>query len=202
MKKAVEDQKSSTGDGSKMLAKPDIFDYKSQEEEIEALREWSWVLEKSLSAVDEGYMNDLKEIHEKPNEKFDMDLASTEEKTRCTKLYGLLASLTRGRTLQLVKAVEDSNGFDAWRSLNKALNPTSTAKGLALLGAGATWIAFSMNSSPQPQLLKVEEVFDETVQAGTAIQEELKSAILLRCVGGQLKSYLNLTIGDNVQSQL
>ena len=50
-----------------------------------------------------------------------------------------------------------------------------------------------MNSAPQPQLLKLEEVFDET------IQEELKPAILLRCVGGQLRSYLNLTIGDNVQ---
>ena len=56
-----------------------------------------------------------------------------------------------------------------------------------------------MNSALQPQLLKSEDVFDETVKAGTKIQEELKSAILLRCVGGQLKSYLNLTTGDNVQ---
>ena len=47
--------------------------------------------------------------------------------------------------------------------------------------------------------MKLEEVFGETVKAGTAIQEELKSAILLRCVGGQRKLYLNLTIGDNVQ---
>ena len=31
------------------------------------------------------------------------------------------------------------------------------------------------------------------------MQEESKSAILVRCVGGQLKSYLNLTMGDNVQ---
>ena len=56
-----------------------------------------------------------------------------------------------------------------------------------------------MNSALQPQLLKLEEVFDETVNSGTTIQAEVKSAILLRCVGGQLKSYLNLTIGDNVQ---
>ena len=48
-------------------------------------------------------------------------------------------------------------------------------------------------------LLKLEEVFHETVKSGTAIQEELKSAILLRCVGGQLKSYMNLTTGENVQ---
>ena len=105
----------------------------------------------------------------------------------------------RGRALQLVKAVEDSNGFDAWRNLNKALKPTSKARGLALLGAATTWPPYSMNSVLQPQLLKLEEIFDETVKSGATIQEELKPAILLRCVGGQLKSCLNLTIGDNVQ---
>ena len=56
-----------------------------------------------------------------------------------------------------------------------------------------------MNSALQPQLLKLEEVFDEMVKAGMTTQEELKSAILLKCVGGQLKSYVNLTISDNVQ---
>ena len=50
-----------------------------------------------------------------------MDLATEAEKTRCIKLCGLLESLTTGRALQLVKAVEDANGFDAWRSLNKSL---------------------------------------------------------------------------------
>ena len=54
MKKAVEDKKSSTTDWSKLIAQPNIFDRKSQEEEINALREWSWVFEKYLSAVDEG----------------------------------------------------------------------------------------------------------------------------------------------------
>ena len=41
-------------------------------------------------------MKDLKEIHEKPKEKFDWDLAASEEKTRRIKRYGLLASLMRG----------------------------------------------------------------------------------------------------------
>ena len=45
---------------------------KSQEGEIKAFGELSWVLEKYLSAVDEGYMKDLKETHDEPNEKFDM----------------------------------------------------------------------------------------------------------------------------------
>ena len=65
----------------------------------------------------------------------------------------------KGRALQLVKAVEDSSGFDAWRSLIKALTPTSNARGLALLGAAATWPACSINCALQPQLLELEEGF-------------------------------------------
>ena len=49
------------------------------------------------------------------------------------------------------------------------------------------------------KLLKLEEDFEGTVKSETTCQEEVKSAILLRCVGGQPRSYLNLTIGDTVQ---
>ena len=92
MKKAAEDKKTNTTDWSKLITKPGFFEHKSQEEDIKAFREWS---------VDEAYMKDLKEIHGKPNVNFDVDLATGEEKTRCIKLYGLLASLMRGRALQL-----------------------------------------------------------------------------------------------------
>ena len=44
----------------------------------------------------------------------------------------------RSRALHLVKAVGGPKGFDAWRSLNKALKPTSKARGLARLGAATT----------------------------------------------------------------
>ena len=75
---------------------------------MKAFGEWSWVFEKHLSAVDKGHIKDLKEARYKPNESFDWGLATAEAKTRCIKLYGLSA--------ELVKAVEDSNGLDAWRS--------------------------------------------------------------------------------------
>ena len=38
VKKAVEDERSSTTDWSRLIAKPIIFDFKSQEEEIKAFR--------------------------------------------------------------------------------------------------------------------------------------------------------------------
>ena len=77
-----------------------------------------------------------------------------------------------------MKAVEDSNEFDAWRSKEESFE---------------TWNSWEQPlHALQPQLLKLEEVFDETVKPGTTIQEELKSAILLRCVGSQFKNYLEL----------
>ena len=48
VKKAAEETKATTTDGSKLTTKPNLFDDKSQEEEIKAFREWSWVLEKYL----------------------------------------------------------------------------------------------------------------------------------------------------------
>ena len=95
VKKAAEDKKTTTTDWSKLITKPTL------EEEIKAFREWSWVFEIYLSSVDEAYMKDLKEIHDKPNESFDMDLATTGEKTRCIKLYGFLASLRGGQGIAI-----------------------------------------------------------------------------------------------------
>ena len=81
MKKAVEGKRSSTTGWSKLIAKPNIFDYKSQE-----LCYSERIFEKYLSAVDEGYVKELKEIHEKQNDKFDKDLANEAENPRCIKL--------------------------------------------------------------------------------------------------------------------
>jgi len=78
VRKAVEDQKSSTIDGQNWLRSPTaltltISHKKRKYEEIKPLRERSWVFEMYLSSVDEAYMKDLKEIHDKPNENFDME---------------------------------------------------------------------------------------------------------------------------------
>lgn len=67
---------------------------------VEAFREWSnRVFEKYLSSLDDGYLKDLKEIHEKQS--FDLDLVGAEERSRAIKLHSLLASLMRGERFRL-----------------------------------------------------------------------------------------------------
>ena len=80
VKKAVEDKKATTTGWQKLITRPNLFDHRPQEEEIKAFREWSWVFEKYLCSMDEAYMKDLKELHDKPNENFDMDFWQLEKR--------------------------------------------------------------------------------------------------------------------------
>jgi hypothetical protein len=55
-----------------------------------------------------------------------------------------------------------------------------------------------MNAPVQLQMLKLEEVFEDSRRAGTDIQDAVKAAILMRCVSGQLETYLNLGAQDDM----
>ena len=50
-----------------------------------------------------------------------------------------------------------------------------------------------------PQLLLLEEAYEEARKSGTALNDELRSAILLRCIGGRLKVHLNMALTDNAK---
>ena len=189
---------SSTTDWSKLLSKPAVLDCKSQEEEIRCFRDWSWQLRQYLCAIDEGFNKDLNDLEDDPSKAMDMSSASDDVRTRGTRLYGLLAGLVKNRALQIVKAVSAGDGYEAYRQLLLALKPTSKARGLALIGAATSWGQFNMQQALQPQLLKLEEVFEEARRAGTALQEELKVAVVLKAVSGQLKTHLNLNLTDTI----
>ena len=103
-------------------------------------------------------MKDLQENPEKPNGKFDMDMATEAKKARCIKLYGLLAPLMTGGALQLMKAVGGSNGFGVGTKKSEA-----RFKG------------------------KRHGTLESNHYMPSIVNEQ--GTILLRCVGGQLKSY-------------
>ena len=120
--------------------------------------------------------------------------ASADASNRSTKLYGLFASLVRGKALGLVKSVNGSDGYEALRQMCLALRPNSHTRGLALLSAATSWPAAQMNAPLQPQMLKLEEVCEDTRRAGTDMQDAVKAAILMRCVSG----HLNLVVQDDM----
>ena len=56
-----------------------------------------------------------------------------------------------------------------------------------------------MNKPLLSQLIKLEEMFEETHKSGTPVQEELKVAILLKCISGPLKTQLNLMLDGSAK---
>ena len=187
-------------DWSKLLNKPAVFgEGKSVEDDVKSWRDYQWQLHQYLVAIDEGYEDELKSLTTNPHAELPMDTASLETRNRSNKLYSLLASLMRNRCLAIVKATASGNGFEALRQLILALRPPVQNRGLALLSSITSWQPFAMQKPLLPQLLLLEEAYEEARKSGTALNNELRSAILLRCIGGQLKVHLNMALTDNAK---
>ena len=184
-------------DWSKLLNKPPLFDYKTIEDEIRAFRDWSWQLVQFLNTIDPGFEKELQALMDDPGNALDLTTASLETRQRSTKLYGLLASLCRNRSLHVVRSVKSSDGYEALRQLILALRPAANNRGLALMAALTSWPSFQMNKPLQGQLLKLEDAIEEARRAGTTIPDQLQQAILLKCISGQLRTHLNLAIQDS-----
>lgn len=183
-------------DWSKLVNKPPLLDCKTLDDEIRMFHDWGWQLIQFLNTIDADYDSELQQIMDKPTVGLDMSTGSTETRKRGTKLYGLLASLCRNRSLSVVRSANNSDGFEALRQLILTLRPTTNNRGLALTAALTSWPAFTMNTSLQPQIMRLDEALEECRRAGSTIPDELKQAILLKCVPGQLRTHLNLAIQE------
>ena len=154
----------------------------------------SWQLIQFLNTIDPGFEKKLQALMDDPSNALDLSTASADTRNRSAKLYGLLASLCRNRSLHVIRSVKAPDGYEALRQLTLALRPASNNRGLALMAAFTSWPQFAMNQPLQPQLLKLEDALEEARRAGTTIPDQLKQAILLKCVSGQLRAHLNLVV--------
>ena len=186
-----------TVDWSKLVNKPPVFDFPNQEQDQRNFRDWLWQLNQYLICVDEGFSKELSQITEEPAKSLDIDSAPLEVRQRSAKLYGLLAGLVKNRALSIVRAAPAGNGFEALRQLVLSMRPNTQARGLSLLASVTAWPSFSMGKPLQAQLLKLEDAYEETRRAGTTLGDELKCAILLRCLSGALKTHLSLSLKEN-----
>ena len=189
---------STSSDWTKLLAGPPVFEYKNQEEEIRHFKDWSWGLCQYLGAVDSGFTEELESLSKTLDRAMDMSSASSSTRERSGKLYALLAGLLRGRALQTLKAVPSGDGYEGWRQLLLTLRPVTKNRGLAIMAAIMAWPNFQMNSALQPQLVRLEESFDEVKRAGVSVQEEVKVAVLLKCLSGQLRTHVSLQLSEGM----
>ena len=143
-------------------------------------------------------MDDIKEIREHPDRPIDASIQTDEERQRGSFLYALLASLVRHRPLALIKQVKEANGVEAYRMLIQSLEPAGKNRSLGLLTMILEWGQFDMKKGGiLTQLLRLEEAFIEYERTGSKLEDSLKFAILMKCVSGQLKMWLQLHVAES-----
>ena len=181
----------------KVLPKPGSFDAKTREEELSMWRDFSWSLEQYMASLDTNYTDDFQNLRDHPDRDVDERLMSEEEKSRSAFLYSLLASLLKHRPLMVLRQVVGSNGLEAYRQLLVSLEPVSRNRSLGLLNMILGWSPFESKKSTLSQLLRLEDAFREYEKTGASLSDEIKFAVLMRCLSGQLKTWLQLQVADS-----
>ena len=180
----------------KVLPKPSTFEPKDREAELSGFRDWWWQVEQYIVAVDSNYGQDLLYIRSHLDEEMPLVEQDPEKTRRSGFLYGLFASLLRHRPLMLLKGIEQGNGMEAVRQLFRTCQPSSRNRSLGLLHVIMQWPSFDMKSALLPQVLKLEDSFREYEKMASPLPEEIRFAVLMKVLGGQLKTYLQVTLKD------
>ena len=76
--------------------------------------------------------------------------------------------------------------------------PYNQEQGPGNMSAVMSWPSFSMNAAIQPQLLRLEDSFEEAHRAGVTVQEEVKVAVVLKCISGQLRTHVSLQLAEGM----
>ena len=100
----------------------------------------------------------------------------------------MIASLLRQRALLVVRQVTGCNGLEAYRTLILQNEPVSKNRSMGLLNVKMNWPTFSNKMSQMQNVLKLDHAYSEYEKLGSRLNDDLKTAILMRRVTGQLKS--------------
>ena len=150
-----------------------------------------------VASVDPKFTDDLQSVRanvDKPVDPFDF---SDQERQRNHFLYSLLSALLRQRALLVVKQVTGNNGLEVFRLLVQQNEPASKNRSMSLLSVIMSWPAFNSKTSLMQQLLKLEHAYSEYERMGSKLNDDLKSAVLMRSLTGQLKTWLQLQVNEN-----
>ena len=199
--KAVESFKSGSDDKNwyRLLPKPGDFNPSSREDEISQWREWSWQFEQYLGSLDHDYVSDIVDLRKNPTAVVDDSVQSSEGQKRSTFMYGLMAALLKGRPLLMLKAVKNFNGYEGYRQLVLSNEPKSQNRSMSLLNVIMTWPQFSPKTAMISQVMKLESAFMEYEKLGDPLPETIRAAVLLRCLTGQLKTWMQLQLGESTK---
>ena len=180
----------------KFLPKPPVFDHASRESEISSWKEWSWMFEQYMASVNARFSDDFQQVRSKLDQPVDPVDFSDQERQRNSFLYSLLSSLVRQRPFLVVKQVGGQNGMEAYRLLVQQNEPLSKNRSMGLLNVIMNWPAFTTKMSLMQQVLRLEHAYADYEKLGSKLNDDLRTAILMRSIQGQLKTWLQLQVNE------
>ena len=180
----------------KLLPKPPVFDHGTREAELAGWKEWSWTFEQYMSSIDAKFSDDITQMRANVERAVDPIDFSDAERQRNAFLYSLLSSLMRQRALLVIRQIPGCNGLEAYRTLIQQNEPVSKNRSMGLLNVIMNWPAFSGKLSLMQHVLRLEHAFSEYEKLGSRLNDDLKTAILMRSVTGQLKTWLQLQVSE------
>ena len=188
---------SSSGNGSskelyKLISKPSVFAPENKEQEISQWKDWYWSIRQYLAVVDSAYESDVSLLLRDLDTPVLHDELDDAKKDRSRFLYSFLSSLVKGRPLTILKNIGECNGLEVLRNLVQTFQPSSKTRSLAIMNTIMGWKEFDMRQPLLPQILKLEEAFLELARVSDPLPENLKLAVLSRCITGQLKTYISV----------
>ena len=104
----------------------------SQEADELEWAEWKFVWTNWICSKDAAFAVELQHICDFPEDAVS-PVAGSPAYLRSLNLYQSLSTLLKGKYLNVVKAVRGQNGFEAFRLVNKKLEPRGRNKALAIL---------------------------------------------------------------------
>ena len=90
-----------------------------------------------------------------------------------------------------------NNGLEVYRLLVQQNEPASKNASMNLLSVIMSWPAFNVKSSLMQQLLKLEHANSEYERLGTKLNDDLKTAVLMCSITGQLRTWLQLQVNES-----
>ena len=186
----------STKDLYKLIQKPAVFSPENREQELSQWKDWFWSLRQYLAVVDGKFQEDINLILKDLDKPIDFDTLESGKQSRSQFLYSFLSSLIKGRALTILKNIGDCNGLEVLRNLVQTFQPSSKSRSLAIMNSIMAWKEFDMKQALLPQILKLEEAFQELARVSDPLPETIKLAVLTRCITGQLKTYINIHLDE------
>ena len=181
---------------SKWVKSPESFKPETRAQELQMWDEWKFSFTHYVKAVDPEMGRLIDQVSANPKD--DYELGPMEEPTRnmAVRLYGMLVTYIRGRPLQLIRHLSDSNGFKAWNILSKEMEPSTRQRSLALL-TQLSRVTFAQDRSITEQLPAYDALVREYERvSGTRFPDDSKIAAIMLALPVALRTQIQMIIDE------